>query len=169
MWSLRTAPPIVAAILCLAALAGCGFRPLHSTESRASSANLAEITIAPIPDRVGQQLRNRLRDEINPLGTPSSPRYVLSVKLSESLQNLAVRKDEVATRANLILRANFQLTRLHDRAVVMSSNAVSANSYNILSSDFATLSAENDARARAVSEISDDIKARVSVFLTSAR
>lgn len=150
--------------MCLAA-AGCGFRPLYGTDSGASVKRLAEIRIAPIADRVGQQLHNLLLDKLNPLGPPSAPRYVLNVKLRESRQNLAVRKDEVATRANLIVRASFQLRSLADDEVVLSANTLSANSYNILSSDFGTLSAENDARARAVREISDEIKSRVAIFL----
>ena len=40
-------------------------------------------------------------------------------------------------------------------------------SYNILDSEFATLMAEKDARARAIREISEDIRIRLSVFLAS--
>ncbi len=151
--------------MCLAALAGCGFRPLHSQKSGGSAAHLAEIRITPIADRIGQQIHNQLLDKLNPMGPPATARYVLTVTVSESLQNLAVRKDDVATRANLIMRVNFRLARLDDGATVMSSRAVSANSYNIVSSKFGTLSAENDARARAARELSDEIKSQLGIFL----
>ncbi len=155
--------------MCLAALAGCGFRPLHSQNSGGSAAHLAEIRITPIADRIGQQIHNLLLDKLNPMGPPATARYVLTVTVSESLQNLAVRKDELATRANLVIRANFSLARPRDGSTLMTASAVSANSYNILRSDFGTLTAEKDARARAVREISDQIKTRIAIYLSRPR
>ena len=157
---------ILIAVTGSAALAGCGFQPLHSQTSGASAAGLAEIRIVPIADRIGQQLHNLLLDKLTPMGPPSAARYVLQVTLSESLQNLAVRKDEVATRANLVMHARFTLVRAHDNSTLLSTSAISANSYNILSEEFATLSAENDARARAVRELSDEIRTRIAIYLS---
>ncbi len=160
---------MVFAATCSAALAGCGFQPLHSTKTGASVAGLAEIRIMPIADRIGQQLHNLLLDKLTPLGPPAAERYVLRVTLSESLQSLAVRKDDVATRANLILRASFTLVRAQDDFTLLSNSAISANSYNILREEFATVSAENDARARAVRELSDEIKTRIAIYLSRVR
>jgi len=157
---------VVIGFMAGAALAGCGFRPVHSQKFGASAVHLAQIRIVPIADRIGQQLHNLLRDKPTPMGQPASPRYVLRVTLSESLQNLAVRKDETATRANLVMRASFRLTRAVDGEILLTTSAISANSYNILRSDFATLSAENDARARAVREISDEIRTRIGIYLS---
>lgn len=156
-------------VTCLAALAGCGFRPLHSRDAGASAARLAEIRISPISDRIGQRLHNLLLDKLTPMGPPATPRYVLSVRLSESVQNLAVRKDDFATRANLVMRARFTLVRTHDDASVLSASSVSVNSYNILREQFATRSAEDDARARAVQEISGEIRTRIAIYLSRLR
>ena len=160
---------MVFAATCSAALVGCGFQPLHSKKAGASAAGLAEIRIAPIADRIGQQLHNLLLDKLTPLGPPAVARYVLRVTLSESLQNLAVRKDDVATRANLVMRARFSLALAQDNTTLLTSNAISANSYNILRQEFATLSAENDARARAVRELSDEIRTRIAIYLSRVR
>jgi LPS-assembly lipoprotein len=156
-------------MIAAAVVAGCGFQPLHSPSSGASAPELANIRIAPISDRVGQQLHNLLLDKLTPLGPPKAPRYVLHVKLGESLRNLAVRKDDVATRANLVMNASFSLVRVQDAKVLLSSTAISANSYNILRQEFGTLSAENNARARAVRELSDQIRTRVAIFLSRVR
>ena len=150
---------------CSAILTGCGFQPLHSANSGASAAILAEIHIAPIANRIGQKFRNLLLDKLTPKGQSLAPRYGLYVKLTEARQSLAVRKDTVATRANLIMRASFTLVRIEDEVVLMTNSAISANSYNILNEEFATLSAENDARVRAVRELSDTIRTRVAVYL----
>jgi LPS-assembly lipoprotein len=169
MWWRRQSVARAAAVLAVLALAGCGFRPLHGAKSGAAAPNMAEISIVPIADRVGQQLHNLLLDKVTPGGPPARPRYVLKVTLNEARQNLAVRKDEVATRANLVMRAVFSLSRADDGASLMSGSALSANSYNILRSDFGTLSAENDARARAVNELSDQIKSRIGIYLSGQR
>jgi LPS-assembly lipoprotein len=134
-----------------------------------SAQGLATIRIAPIADRIGHQLHNLLLDKLTPLGPPAAPRYLLRVTLSESLQNLAVRKDDVTTRANLVMNARFILVRVQDGASLLSNSATSANSYNILSQEFATLSAENDAHARAVRELSDQIRTRIAIYLSRVK
>ena len=165
MSSPRSISWLLIVAMCSAILTGCGFRPLHSAKSGASAANLAEIRIAPIADRIGQQFHNLLLDKLTPKGLSSAPSYVLHVTLTEARQNLGVRKDTVATRANLTMRASFSLVRIGDDALLMNNSAISVNSYNILNEEFATLSAENDARVRAVRELSDTIKTRVAVYL----
>jgi len=148
-----------------AVIAGCGFQPLHAPRTGASAPDMASIRIVPITDRVGQQLHNLLLDKLTPAGPPKAPRYALHVKLGETLRSLAVRKDDVATRANLVMNASFELVRVLDEKVLLSNSAVSANSYNILRQEFGTLSAENNARARAVRELSEQISTRVAIYL----
>ena len=154
----------LAAALVLAA-AGCGFQPIHGQRSEASSAALASIDIGLIADRTGQMLRNRLLQQMQPRGGTTPARFGLAVTLSESLQDLAIRKDETATRANLIMTARFSVTSRADGKGLFNDSVQSANSYNILTSDFATLSAREDARRRAVQQLATGIKQRLSVWL----
>lgn len=149
-------------------LAGCGFQPIHGERSAASSPALAAIDIGLIPDRSGQMLRNELLQKMHPRGGISPAQFSLSVTLSESLQDLAIRKDEVATRANLIMIATFAVTARGDGKPAFTGSARSVNSYNILTSDFATLSAREDARRRAVGQLASSITQRLSVWLVQA-
>ena len=96
---------------------------------------------------------------------PARARYSLAVTLTESLTNLGIRKDEVATRTNLALSASFTITELGGAKRIFSGSARSVNSYNILTSDFATLSARDDARRRGVNQLAQEIRKRVSVWL----
>jgi len=131
--------------------------------------DLAAIKIGLISDRIGQQLYNELRDGLNPTGQPARPLYVLQVKLAESIEELAIRKDETATRANLYLRAEFKLLTAHDGAVLVIGQSRSTTSYNILSSEFATLSALADAQRRGVRVLGGDIKTRLGLYFKSTR
>jgi LPS-assembly lipoprotein len=91
---------------------------------------------------------------------------VLNVKLSESKQSLGVRKDATATRANLIITANFDLLDKQAGEKLLSGKVRSINSYNILDAEFATLSAESDARRRAARDLAAEIQSRLGMFLS---
>jgi LPS-assembly lipoprotein len=155
-----------AALVSVAALAGCGFRPLYGQAGPGSAGTLAAIEIERIPDRSGQVLRNLLLDRLTPEGPPARPAYSLSVRLTESIGDLAVLSDESATRSNLTLNAVFTLTRAPGpEAGVHAATVTLVNSYNRLTSDYATLASENDARERALREIADEIRLRIAAAL----
>lgn len=167
MWCTRKFRAVIVFAAALAVgIPGCGFRPLHGHDAGGAPEQLAAIRIALINDRVGQRLRNLLLDRLTPLGPPAQPGYLLSVDLRESLRNIAIRKDETATRANLTLTARFHLRRV-GRSNSFRGTAVSTNSYNILDSDFATLSAETDARGRALRDLAEEIRTRIAAALTN--
>jgi LPS-assembly lipoprotein len=129
---------------------------------------LSQVSIARIDDRPGQMLRNRLLDKMNPHGVPVEPKYVLVVRLRESTERLALRRDATATRANLRISADYSLRRADGDSVLRGTSSFTG-SYNVLLDDFATLSAENDARRRVTDELSEDIKNRVAIFLARPR
>ena len=154
---------------CLAILGGCGFQPLYGQRDRGSvAAELAAIKIKLIENRVGQQLHNFLLDRLNPKGKPATAIYDLIIDLEESKEDLAIRKDETATRANLTLRAEYELQRAATGEILVKGFSRSVTSFNIVESDFATLSAESDARKRALREISEDIKIRLGIYFNAA-
>lgn len=166
MWSSRLAIVFAGAVL----LAACGFRPLYSRgdgDAPGVTSYLQSIQVDLIADRSGQLLHNRLLDLLNPRGRPVSPQYLLKVRLSEGTESLAVQKNAFATRANLTVRARILLypARSQDKPIYAGDSLV-VSSYNILNSDFATLMAEKDARSRAIREVANDIRTKLSVYFT---
>jgi LPS-assembly lipoprotein len=155
----------------LPALGGCGFRPLNATEAEGGPGGagpnaLANIKIALIADRVGQDLRNQLLDRLTPRGQPDKPSYILEVHLRETIRQLGIRSDATATYASLELGAESILIDPANGRPVFRAQHRSFNSYNIVRSAFANLLAEQDARRRAVVELAEDIQLRVGLFLT---
>lgn len=147
------------------AAAGCGFQPIHGERSAASSAGLESFDIAIIKDRTGQMMRNEMLKQMQPRGAGVGARFKLSVLLDESRTSLAIKKNAVATRANLTLTAQYVVVNNADGKQLLSAQAQSVNSYNILTSDFATLSAREDARKRGILQLARDIKERLAVWL----
>ncbi len=152
------------------ALSACGFTPLYGgVDGQAMSPvdHMAAIRISPLPDRTGQQMHNLLRDRLNPTGQPRQPVYSLRLRLSESRQDLGIRKDETATRANLNLSVQFTLNAAQTGDLLYRGSVNSASSFNILTSPFATGFSEADARARALRELADSIRTRLGIYFSS--
>ncbi len=150
-------------------LTACGFRPLYEvTDDQAMppTGHMAAIRISPLPDRIGQQMHNLLRDRLNPAGQPLDPAYTLAIRLSESKTELGIRKDETATRANLSLSAEFILNSTESGSELYSDRVRSVSSFNILTSPFATGFAEDDARARGLRELADAIQTRLGIYFS---
>ena len=166
----RVAVTAVAGVLAMG-LAACGFRPLYGPQSAAATqSELSNVKIDLIEDRIGQQLHNALLDRVNSSGQPQTPEYVLSIEIEETLQELGLRRDETATRANLNVSAAFVLRSaktLDGKNILLSGHSRSVNSFNIVDSDFATVIAERDARNRAVVIIADDIATRLAIYFSS--
>ena len=163
LWSKKVL--CLTSLIALMGLTGCGFEPIYGAgPSSVFETDMREIEISPIKNRLGQQLRNELEQRITPKGRARISKYVLSVTLSESKQGLAVKKSDIATRANLTFRASYKITRKIGGEVLTSGSSRMVTSYNILTKTFGTLMAEKDARKRAVREISVDITSKVAAF-----
>lgn len=156
----------------LVIVAGCGFRPVYRDagpgESSTVARTLAQVDVRVIEDRAGQLLRNQLLTLLNPKGRPEIPNYHLNVRLTESKQELALQKSELATRANLRFTAAFSLYQVSGEKPLVSGVSRLTTSYNVLTADFATLAAEEDARARAAREIAVDISNRLAAHFRGA-
>ncbi len=162
---------LIFSLAALSLVTGCGFKPIYGSAGESNiSVELATIQVALIKDRIGQQLHNLLLDQLNPGGAPKKPSYRLSVQVSESKHELAIKKSEISTRANLRFTARFQLQGLKQFAARAFSGRVSiVTSYNILSSDFGTLSAEKNARRRAALVLASDITNRIAAYLQTLK
>lgn len=127
---------------------------------------MAQVSIELIPDRIGQKLRNFLLDRINPAGEPTRPLYSLKVETTVSRTDLGIERDETATRALLVLTIEYSMLDIAKQKTLIQGSLQSTNSFNIVDSDFATLSAETDALDRAAREVSDDIKTRLGLYFS---
>ncbi|MEX0921345.1 MAG: LPS assembly lipoprotein LptE [Rhodovibrionaceae bacterium] len=151
-------------------LAGCNFQPLYAenpgNSNWAATDYLAQVQILPLEDRTGQIMHNLLRDRLNPKGQPGDPGYFLMVFIQERTEDLAIRRDETATRANLRVTGEFRLLNQDRSQVLFRSQAVSFNSYNILDSELSTMTAKQSAREASLRELADSIQVQLAAFFT---
>jgi LPS-assembly lipoprotein len=149
-------------LLSLTLLPGCGYQPLYGANTPAAQ-QLPVVQINNIPDRLGQQLRNRLIDRFYQDGRPASPEYTLDISLVPNVYKLGIALDDSATRAELSLVANYTLRNMQG-AAVLSGTTNAVTNFNILRSQYATLIGEQDAYDRSVTQVSEDITRRISLF-----
>lgn len=131
--------------------------------------DLATVEVAPIADRSGQLLRNELNALLTPRGRPADPRYRLHVKVSESTTLLALARTGLASRADLTINAQYELSDARSRETLLSDRALVTSSYNVIDSDYATLAAENASRTRTLNRIAQSIRSRLGAFFASRR
>jgi LPS-assembly lipoprotein len=162
-----------AGIAALLLLTGCGFRPLYGPaaagggDSPAVAQQLAAISVSPVPDRRGQEMRNRLSDSLAAAAPDTPHRYALNLSMSEIQQSLAVRLTGFATRANLQMTTYYTLVDIASGQPVLAGTVFGIQSYDLLDEDFANLTAINDARSRVIAQMAGDLRNRLAVFFAS--
>jgi LPS-assembly lipoprotein len=154
-----------AALLALAALAlsGCGLRPLYAGgEAGPVMRTLRGVQVAPIPGQSGWLIRTALQDR---LGNPGGAvRYRLEVELSDDITGFGIRSDNAVTRERRTLRARYRLIDTQRGTVVLDATAGSDAGIDVVSSEYATVAAEQTALERLSTEVADQIVSRLALY-----
>ena len=124
---------------------------------------LSRILVERIAERSGQMMRTALKRRLAPQGQ-SATDFKLEIQLTESIQTLALQQNAFETRANLKITASYTLRSASDGQVLTTGKPSAVASYNILTSDFATLAAQGDARENAINNLADLIKTRLAIY-----
>jgi LPS-assembly lipoprotein len=142
-------------------LAGCALQPVYSGGSASAPASLlADIGIAPIPERAGFLLRQALEEQF--LRTVDSPRYRLEVVLDDQITAFGLRGDSSAARERRTLRARFRLVEAATGLVVVDDTASADAGIDRVSSNYAVVAAENAALERLSVDLARQISARLA-------
>jgi LPS-assembly lipoprotein len=154
------------AALALALLLGaCGLKPMYAGGGDGAVAQgLAAVDVSAIEGRAGWLVRNALVDR---LGNGSSARYRLDVRLDDKLEGLALLSDDTIGRERRTLRARYQLVDLANGEIVLDATAGSDAGIDVVSSEYATIAAEQTALENLSRDIADRIVTNVAVKLRS--
>lgn len=145
-------------------LASCGLQPLYSGGTNGVVASqLGNVQVEPIAGKAGWLMRNALNDQLGTFqGTDT--KYRLIIELDDKIAGFGVRSNDRITRERRTLRARYQLVRLSDSAVVIDATAGSDAGIDVVSSEFATVAAENTALENLTTRVADQIVKRLSLF-----
>jgi LPS-assembly lipoprotein len=150
----------------LLALAGCGLQPMYAGGGSGQVAQgLAAVEVAPIEGRSGWLVRNALRDRLAQTGQAAAPRYRLDVLLDDDLEGLGLLTDETIGRERRTLRARYQLVDLASGTILVDATAGSDAGIDVVSSEYATIAAEQTALENLATEVAERIVTRLMLAL----
>jgi len=150
------------------ALTGCQLQPLYAGGSTGRVATtLSSVTVAPIEGQVGWLVFNKLKGRLAASGAGEA-RYRLNVELDDDIVGLGIRGDRAVTRERRSLRARYQLVDTSTGAVVLDATAGSDAGIDVVSSEYATVAAEQTAAERLSEAVADQIVARLSLYASRA-
>jgi LPS-assembly lipoprotein len=145
-------------------LSACGLHPLYGGGSGGQVAGvLRSVEVAPIPGQPGWLLRTKLVDRLGESGT-ATPQYRLDVTLDDNITSYGLRADRAATQERRSLRARYQLVDLANGMVVLDETAGSDASVDVVSSEYATVAAEQTALENLSGIVADQIVARLGIY-----
>ena len=150
------------------ALAACGLQPMYAGGgSGAVAQGLAGIEVPPIEGKAGWLVRNALVDR---LGQKSAaPRYRLDVRLDDKLEGLGLLSDDTIGRERRTLRARYQLVDAASGDILLDATAGSDAGIDIVSSEYATIAAEQTALENLARQVADRIVTRLSLQLRKSK
>lgn len=158
----------IAAFVLMMLLGACGLKPMYAGGSSGPVASgLGAVQVAPIPERAGWLVRNALVDRLG--GEASEPSYRLEVELDDDLTAFGIRGDSAVTRERRTLRARYRLVDLSSGLVVLDATAGSDAGIDVVSSEYATVAAEQSAQERLAQVVADQMVSRVALFMRNTK
>ena len=154
----------------LLALSACGLSPMYAGGGNGVvSQRLAAVEVPPIQGKAGWLVRNALNDRLGQSGDHGAPRYRLDVLLDDKLEGLGLIRDDTVSRERRTLRARYQLVDLASGDIVLDATAGSDTGIDVVSSEYATITAEHAALENLSTEVADRIVARLALILRTPK
>ena len=155
---------LLAPVMMLAALSGCGLQPLYSGGSTGAVATtLGSVSVDPIEGKSGWLMRNAISDRLR--AGDGAARYRLTVALDDQIEGFGIRADDTITRERRTLRARYQLVDTTTGTTVIDATAGSDAGIDVVSSEYATLAAEQTALENLSKEVADRIVTNLALQL----
>ena len=146
-------------------LTACGLSPMYAGGGDGAVARgLAAVDVAPIEGQDGWLVRNALNDRLGAAGS-ASLQYRLDVRLDDQLEGLAILRDDTVSRERRTLRARYQLIDLASGEIVLDATAGSDAGIDVVSSEYATIAAEQTALENLAEDVAQRIVTRVALTL----
>lgn len=145
-------------MLAVPMLSGCGLQPMYAGGGKGAVARgLADVQVSAIEGRAGWLVRNALVDQLGSGQAGAAPKYRLDVRLDDNLEGFALLSDDTIGRERRTLRARYQLVDISSGEIVLDATAGSDAGIDVVSSDYATIAAEQTA----LENMSKDVASRI--------
>ncbi|WP_372781176.1 LPS assembly lipoprotein LptE [Phenylobacterium sp.] len=146
------------------ALGGCGFTPLYAQQGVVSS--LAAIDVVAPQGRTGYLLRQHL-DDAFAKNHAGPAKYSMRLAISEARYPRGIRTDNVATRYEYVLTADYTLANLPAGDVAKKGRVRVELTYDSADQPYASIAAQQDAEDRGAEEAARRIQLELAAWLAT--
>ncbi len=151
-------------IVLLFSFSACGLKPLYGDgRNGAVSSVLGQVVVDPIEGKNGWLMMNALNDRLDATKDRDAL-YKLVIVLDDQIEGFGVRANDTVTRERRTLRARYQLVELATGSILLDATAGSDAGIDVVSSEFATIAAEDTALENLSQNVADKIISRLSLF-----
>lgn len=148
-------------------LAACGLSPMYSGGGGGQvAAGLNSVAVSPIAGQQGWLMRDALIERLG--DGEAGARYRLDVRLDDQLDGLGLLGDDTIGRERRTLRARYRLVDLTTGATLLDKTAGSDAGIDVVSSEYATIAAEQTALENLTRDVAQIIVTNVALRLRSA-
>lgn len=148
------------------ALGGCGFTPLYAAPGVTSK--LATVDVIAPQGRTGYLIRQHLDDALaRNHNVPAT--YAMHLSLGEARYPRGIRTDNVASRYELVLTADYTLTNLPAGDVAKKGRVRVEITYDSADQPYASIAEEQDAEDRAAEQAAERIQMEVATWLANGK
>jgi LPS-assembly lipoprotein len=153
-----------AAVASSLALGGCGFTPLYAAPG--VTTKLAAINVIAPSGRTGFLVREHLDDAFaRDHNAPAA--YTMRLSLGEARYPRGVRTDNVATRYEYVVIADYTLASLPGGELVKRGKVRVEITYDSADQPYASIAAAQDAQDRAAEEVARRIQLELAAWLAT--
>ena len=163
---MRIFAPIAALALALA-LSACGFRPLYATNGAEPGpmAQMAAIYVeTDDTEIVGYELRNAIIDLLQSTNDPRAAKYKLHFTARQTREGVINAPDAAITRYDYTLTVKYELTNAKTGAVVTSGTESTLSAFDVVSSPYSTMVAQQSAQKTSSQDIASHIQLDLAVY-----
>jgi LPS-assembly lipoprotein len=137
--------------------------------SGAVAQGLAGVDVPAIEGKAGWLVRNALVDRFATASSGTPARYRLDVRLDDKLEGLALLSNDTIGRERRTLRARYQLIDVASGDILLDATAGSDAGIDVVSSEYATIAAENTALENLAKDVADRIVTSVALQMRRSR
>ncbi len=148
-------------------LGSCALRPMYAGGTSGTVAETLRHVTRGADSRPQRLARlQQAQGQAAARSAAELPPIRLDVELDDQIIGLGIRGDRAATRERRTLRARYQLVTVSNGQVVLDATAGSDAGIDVVSSEYATIAAEQSAVERLADVVADQIVARLALYAT---
>lgn len=143
-------------------VSGCGFRPIYA-ERTGVNADFGAVQVATGEGRAAYLVRQAVIDTLGAERPGVDPKYNLLINVRENRTGFGLRVNDVATRYELSLSANYRLVERASGQEIAAGTALAAASYDVFDDVYSDIAVEENAKERAAELLAERLEWELAI------